>query len=791
MKKTENRILGLSIEAVNERYAKGLYNQSTKSNLKSVAKIVSDNLFSYFNLILTLLAILLISIGSYENLFFVIVMLLNTGIGTFQELKARSTIKRLSLLSQPTATVLREGITIEIPIEKIVIDDICLLESGKQIVADAEVLEGFLSVNEANLTGESEPMVKQQTDKVYSGSYVISGNAMTRIIAVGKDNYIETLSAKVKTLSHPKSVILGSLKRLLKLIGIIIIPLGLMTFYNVYMQSTFDYLPDFLQVPELYQNALKKMAGSMVAMVPSGLFLLTTITFASSVVKLGKHKTLVQELYSVETLARIDTICLDKTGTLTDGSMEVEATEPLGETEDSVVHTDYDDINYIIASMNYALKEKNPTGIALAEYFGIKRKYRAKSILPFSSENKFSAVTFDKGTYVIGAPEMIFKGKYGRIRKHVEKQARKGKRVLLLANAKGFEDQKLTGPVSAIALILLNDHVRDSAFATLTEFYASGVNIKIISGDNHLTAADVAKRAGVKDADKSISLAGLSDEEVIAAAHENTVFGRVKPEQKRLLIRTLQTSGSKVAMVGDGVNDILALKAADCSIAMTSGSESARNISHLVLLDNDFASLPKVVKEGRQIVNNLERASVLYLVKTVYTILLTIILLLTRNIYPFEPVHMFVIETFIIGIPSFFIALEPNESRFHGSFLRNVFKNVIPGALLIVLNLLGVYVFARFWPSITDGEISTVGIIAATFAYLLVLVNVTTPLNRNRSIIVISAGIASAFCFIVLGQTYFKLEQMSVPSVLLLILLMETTYVLMSIAKKQLVKFWV
>ncbi len=782
---------GLSIEAVNERYAEGLYNLSPRSNLKSVAKIIRNNVFSYFNLILALLAALLISIGSYENLFFVIVMLLNTGIGIIQELKARNTVKKLSLLTEPVAKVRREGFTIEIPIEKIVLDDIYILEAGKQVVADGVIIEGFLTVNEANLTGEAEPVAKRAKDKILSGSYVISGHATARIVAVGKDNYIETLSAKVKTLSHPKSVILGSLRKLLKLIGIIIIPLGLMTFYNVYLQSGLDYLPDFLAIPVLYHNALRKMAGAMVAMVPSGLFLLTTITFSSSVIKLAKHKTLVQELYSIETLARIDTICLDKTGTLTDGSMEVEGTEAVVETESDSVLEDHEDIKNIIASMNYALKENNPTGLALNDYFGIKRKYRCKAVLPFSSENKYSAVTFDKGTYVIGAPEMIFRGKYSRIRKQVEKQARKGKRVLLFAKAAKIDNGSISGHVQAIALILLNDHVRDSAFQTLNEFYESGVDVKIISGDNHLTVADVARRAGVKNADKAISIAGMKDEEVVFEALSKTVFGRVKPEQKRLLVETLQAAGKRVAMVGDGVNDILALKAADCSVAMASGSESTRNIAHLVLIDNNFASLPKVVKEGRQIVNNLERASVLYLVKTLYTILLTVIVLLTANIYPFEPVQMFVIETFIIGIPSFFIALEPNDRMFHGSFLKNVFKNVIPGALLVVLNLLGVYVFARFWPSITSGEISTVGIIAATFAYLLVLVNVSTPLNRNRSIIVIVAGIISAFCFIVLGENYFKLERLSVPSMLLLILLMETTYILMSVTKRELVKFWV
>ncbi len=791
MKTSDVKLIGLTIEEVNERYLAGKYNLRPKSNLKSVGKIIRDNLFSYFNLILALLGILLVSIGSYENMFFVIIAFMNTTIGIIQELKARQTIKQLSLLSQPIASVLRQGFEIEIDIEKIVINDIYVLSSGKQIVTDGKLIEGILTVNEANLTGEAEPVVKRIGETVLSGSFVVSGNAYVEVTAIGKDNYIETLSSKVKTLGKPRSVILLSLRKLLKLIGIIIIPLGLLTFYNVYVNSGMDYLVDFLHTPELYQNALKKMAGAMVAMVPSGLFLLTTITFASSVIKLAKRKTLVQELYAIETLARIDVVCLDKTGTLTDGSMQVSLVENI-ET-DSEIYGDSlsdDDIIQIISSMNYALKEKNPTGVALKEYYGSKRKLRSKTLLAFSSQNKYSAVSFDIGTYAIGAPEMVFKGKYLKIKKQVERHARMGKRVLLFASAGGIEEDKLTGNIIPIALIMLDDHIRDSALATLNEFSETGVEIKIISGDNHLTVADVAMRAGVPNAKKAISLANMSDDLLLEAASVYTVFGRVSPDQKKKLIEYFQKSNHKVAMVGDGVNDILALKQADCSVAMANGSEAARNISHLVLLDNDFASMPKIVKEGRQIVNNMERASVLYLVKTLYTVLLTIALLMTSNIYPFEPVQMFVIETFIIGIPSFFIALEPNTKMFKGKFLKNVSRNVIPGAMLVILNLLAVYVFARFWPTITIGEISTVGIIAATFAYLLVLVNISMPLNKHRSIIVVSAALASAFCFIVLGQTIFKLESLSIPSLLLLMLLMETTYVIMSVSKRELVKFW-
>jgi len=795
---------GLTVLEVAIRFEKGQVNYQSHPNLKSVGGIFASNIFSYFNLILVVLALLLLSIRSFENMVFVIIMVLNTSIGIIQELKARKTIMSLSLLSQPTAMVRRQGLEVEVATDELVLDDIYLLQGGKQIVADSILLNGELTVSEANITGESDPIVKKMNDKVLSGSFVISGTADALIFAVGNDNYIETLSDKIRTLGKPNSEILISLKRLLQFIGVIIVPLGLMTFYTAFMKSEIDYLPDFLSNSELYHDALKKMAGSMVAMVPSGLFLLTTITFASSVVKLSKHHTLVQELYSIETLSRVDLICLDKTGTITDGTMKVDSyvwIEPDKEEPavdlpiEEEIHLDSVkpsvDINTIIASMNYALKDNNQTADALKKYFGTKRKLRSKVVLPFESANKYSAVTFDEGTYAIGAPELVYKGKYMHIRKQVEKYARQGKRVLLFAKAGAIGDKKITGNVEPIALVLINDTIRHTAKATLDEFQEAGVGIKVISGDNAMTVSEVAARAGVPKANKYISLEKIDDDKLREICEEYTVFGRVTPHQKQVLIETFKQNKHKVAMIGDGVNDVLALKAADCSVAIASGSEAARNISHLVLMNDDFASLPKVVKQGRQIVNNMQNASVLYLVKTMYTILLTLIVLSTANIYPFEPVQMFVIETFIIGIPSFFIALEPNEARFEGKFMRNVFKNVIPGTLLVIANLIGVYYFASQWPSITQGEISTVGIIAATFAYLLVLVNVSQPLNKRRSFIVITAGLISAFCFVVLGQQFFKLSALTIPSILLLILLMQSTYLIMSIYHRKLIKFWV
>jgi len=786
----EYQAFGLTALEVNERIIEQKTNKTVKSNLKTPWKIIRDNLFSYFNLILTIIALLLISIGSYENTWFIVIALANTLIGIIQEFKARSIIKNLSLITDSKVTVVREAIEIDINVEDVVIDDIFYLDQGKQVITDSVVEDGVLSVNEANLTGESHSITKEKGDRLLSGSYVINGEAYVRAIAVGKDNYIESLQSKVKTLSKPKSVILNSLRKLLKLIGIIIIPLGLMTFYNAFKMSSYDYLPDFLQDSEAYKNALIKMAGSMVAMVPSGLFLLTSMTFATSVIKLAKHKTLVQELYSIETLARVDTLCLDKTGTITDGTMKVNSFVKIKKS--LLDGDDFDDatIKKIVSSMNHHLKDKNQTADALKSYFGDSNYYDMVSMVRFDSQNKYSLVEFKQGIFALGAPEMIYK-KYSKIKNQVEQYAQEGMRVLLLAKVPKIKDEKISGEAKPISLIIIEDNIRDSAIATIQKFNASSVNVKVISGDNALTVSEIARKASVIDAEKYISLDDVADEELEQIALNYNVFGRVKPHQKKLLIEHLQNHSRKVCMIGDGVNDVLALKQADVSVSLASGTDASRNISHFVLLTDDFAALPKVVKEGRQIVSNLEKASVLYLVKTLYTILLTFILLFTTRIYPFAPKQMFVIETFIIGVPSFFIALEPNNRMFSGVFIKNVLKNVLPGALIIIANLLAVFWVSSAFNILTERDISSVGIIAATFAYWLILVNVASPLNILKTILILVSALLSILAFTLPGlRTLFEIEQFTVPSFLLLLLLMETSYILFSIYKRELIRFW-
>ncbi len=769
---------GLNIEQVNDRYSLGKSNIKKQSNLKTGWEIISSNLFTFFNLILLLLGVLLISIESYKNLWFMVIAIINTSIGIFQEFRARATVKKLSLITENKITVIREGLFIEIDIESIVIDDLVIFKSGKQIVSDSIIENGELNVNEANISGESRSIIKKSGDKLYSGSFVISGEAYSKVIAVGNDNYIASLQNQAKTLNKPQSVILNTLRSILKVIGILIIPLGLMTFFNVFRGSSYDYLPDFIANQAIFEVAVKSMAGAMVAMVPSGLVLLTTMTFSISVIRLSKKNTLVQEIYSIETLARVDILCLDKTGTITDGTMKIDKFVSFkGLTEKTYSNIDIKDV---MTSMNYALKDNNQTAKALNDFFKKQDKFKAIKTVDFNSKNKYSVCELENGTFTIGAPEVIYRGQYKEIKKRVDAYASKGKRVLLLAEVDGIVKGKFSGKPRAIALIIINDHIRKSAPSTIAQFIEAGVNIKVISGDNALTVSEVSKRAGVLDADKYISLDTVADEDLERVAKEYNVFGRVTPEQKKQLVIYLQANKHKVCMIGDGVNDILALKQADVSVSLASATDATRNISHIVLLDDDFANLPHVVKEGRQIVCNMEKASVLYLVKTLYTILLTFILLLTSRIYPFEPIQMFVIETFIVGIPTFFLAIEPNNKMFKGNFFKNVMKDVVPGALIIIANLLGVYIFSGAFYGLSDTEISTVGISAATFAYWLILAYSCFPLTKLKRILLVFSFTTAAICF-TLFSGIFMISPLSIPAVLLMLLLMESTYIILAV----------
>lgn len=777
--------VGLNIEEVNERFTKGLYNEKKEDNLKTNWQIISGNLLTFLNLILVIMAILLLSVQSYRNMMFIVIAAINTGIGIFQEFRARATVRNLSLVKETTLPVIRQGLFINIDVQEIVLDDLVLYKSGKQVVADSYIEHGEIQVSEANITGESRMIKKKAGDILYSGSFVISGQAYCKVTAIGENNYIDSLQAQAAKLNKPSSVILNTLRYILRFISIIIVPFGLMTFFNIYNNSAvgYDYLPDFVANTAEFTNAITKVAGSMVAMVPSGLFLLTTGTFAVSVYKLSRKQTLVQELYSIETLARIDTLCLDKTGTITDGTMDVDETVIFKEfTEKKYTQSE---VKKIMSSFNYALKDDNQTGLALRKCFGDSPTYKAKKAYPFNSQYKYSMVQFDQGLYVLGAPEIIYRGQYKLIKQVVDQYAKRGKRVLLLAEADKVVKEKFSGKARAVAIITIDDNLRTNASDTIAKFIESGVNVKVISGDNVLTVAEVSRRAGVLNADKYISMDTVKDEDIDRIANEYNIFGRVTPEQKKKLVIAMQEEDHKVAMIGDGINDILALKQADVSVSLKSATDATRNISHIVLLDDDFSRLPDVVKEGRQIVCNTEKTSVLYLTKTLLTVLITLSVLLMKKSYPFEPIHMFVVETFIVGIPTFFLALEPHHRMFKGKFFGNIMKVIVPGAIILWVNVMFIYWFSDHVFTFTDIQITTIGILSVTFGYWLLLIFQSHPLNNLRKVLIVFALISSVVFILFISPDDFAINSIPAYGILLMIILMLTNYITLAWKNKR------
>lgn len=761
---------GLSTDIVEERKLHQLVNSNIEIKGKSIPGIIFSNLFTFFNILSFGLGIWILIVGSYENLLFLAIIFMNTIIGIAQEIKAKMMIDKLSLISAPTVDVIRESKKQSILVTEIVLDDIIQLSAGKQISADSIVYEGMVEVDESLLTGESNSIVKRPGDLLLSGSFVVSGSCYARVDKVGKDNYIEKLSADAKKYRPPKSELLDSLNSVIKVIGIIILPLGILTYLNN------SALTDSAM-------AVTKTAGSMVGMIPAGLFLLTSMSLAVGVYRLGKNNTLVQELYCIETLARVDILCLDKTGTITDGTMRVVDMIEIKN------HTDYT-VRELISSMMFAFEEHNPTSTALVDFFGSMEILAATSTVPFSSVRKYSAVTFGKnGTFILGAPEYVIGEQYDKLKGRVERFAAQGFRVLVLAHVFGtLKINEAPKNARPIALIVIMDHIREDAIETIEYFKNNGVEVKVISGDNPITVSKIAMRAGIEDADRFISLDGLSDEQVIEAATDYTVFGRVNPAQKRLIVQTLKENKKTVAMTGDGVNDILALKEADISIAMASGSEATRYVSHLVLIDSKFSSMPKVVKEGRRVINNIQMTSTLFLVKTVFSVLLTIMFLALGALYPFEPIQLIMIEYFAIGIPAFFLALQPNDAPVKGKFIINVLKTTLPAALVVLIMNLLIHYITPLYNDVNNKELislfTTMSILTTTSISMMVLFKVSRPFNWYRRILfifmLIGCVVTVYLTLFVLPTNPLKLVMLSIPNIIFTLLLIETAYPLIS-----------
>ncbi len=754
---------GLSLEQVNLRITQGEVNVTARKYSKSYWNIFTSNVCTFFNLLGLLCFIALFSVGAkLSDFFFVIFYVSNTIIGIIQEIRAKKCIDKLTLMVDKGTKVIRNGEITEISTKQIVLDDIILLGIGNQIPTDCQILEGEIEVNESLLTGESVPIKKSVGDKLLAGSFITAGKCAVQAISVGKNNYVETLSEKAKKYKKPNSEIMNSLKAIIRIISFIIVPLVVALMVKSLLKNT------------SLEEAIIGNSSVVIGMIPAGMFLLTSMALAVGIIKLAKHNTLVQDLYSLEMLARVDTICFDKTGTITDGKMTVTKVIPISKSDLNV--------DEIMSSMLYALKDDNQTAIALANRFGQKSSFNAIYSLPFNSTRKLSAVTFENaGTFAFGAPEFVLgKTEYIKIQNIIDEYARQGLRVLVLAHCPNpISDDRINGEFSPLSLIIIADNIREDAITTIRWFKENGVAIKVISGDNPITVAEVSKRVGIEGADKYISLEGMSDKEVYDVANKYTVFGRVTPEQKAILVKAIKDEGHVTAMTGDGVNDILALKEADCAISVAAGSDAARNVSHLVLMDNNFNSMPKVVHEGRRVINNVQSSSSLFFMKTLFTMLMSFVSLFLpyMKAYPFAPSQMIILEVFVIGLPAFFLSFQPNDDKVQGRFIGHILKKSLPGAILMFISVmlieiiklcLGDYVVIAdklvYVGEFSEKVYTTMQVFAIFSAGLINLFQISKPLNLYRLILFLfSVAVILAVILISVfrGLPFFNFDSMT------------------------------
>ena len=730
---------GLDEEQVETRFNQFLFNDVNKKYSKSYASIFLGNICTFFNLLCVLVAAaLLYAQASISQFLFVAIFGMNLIIGIVQEILAKKQIDKLSVLISATAKVMRGGIKLEIPVRELVVDDVVLLEAGQQVPADCKLADGNVEVNESLLTGESVPIKKAVGETLYAGSFIASGGCRVRVEKVGKATYLNSLTSKAKKYKKPRSEIMNSIRLFIRVIACLIPLVAAGMFWRNFNAPNVDL-----------NEAIRLTSAVVIGMIPSGLLLLTSLAMALGVRKLAKKQTLVQDLYSLEMLARVNVLCLDKTGTITDGRMTV---------NDCMILNSYSDnsLDEIMGSMLSALDDNNQTSIALYNRFGHSNALHATAIIPFSSKRKLSAVSFgEAGTYAMGAPEFVLRPMPPKIEKIVKQYAQSGLRVLVLAYSPNqISNGRLPSLFRPAALITLADNIRSDAVETIKWFRDNDVDIKIISGDNPVTVSEVARRVGVKHAGQYISLDGLTDIEVENVASQYTVFGRVTPEQKAILVRAIKKQGNTVAMTGDGVNDILALKEADCAISVASGSEAARNVSHLVLMDNNFLNLPNVVYEGRRVINNIKSSASLYIMKTLFTTFLAVFCFAVGSQYFFKTNNMLLFETLVAAVPSCVITLQPNSERVKGKFIPYVLSRSIPGAITLLLCVISVWIGAKFRPDLF-GPISTpvpggseplvnpLMMLAVTLGGLVMLYRVLQPFNVLRALVyVFSVGVS-------------------------------------------------
>lgn len=746
---------GLNSDQVNEYFENGWSNEPVEPPSKTVPEIIKSNLFTYFNLVFAVLAALLILAGSFRNLTFLPVILANLFIGIIQEIRAKNTLDKLSVLNAPKALVVREGRQFSIPAEELVLDDIVIFKAGNQICADAIVVDGEVSVNESLLTGESDEISKKPGDELMSGSFIVSGECYARLDKVGEDSYISKLTLEAKAMnSEEQSEMIRVLDKLVGVVGILIIPIGLLLFGQQFFFSGASF-----------SKSITSMVAAVIGMIPEGLYLLASVALVVSVMRLASKKVLVHDMKCIETLARVNVLCVDKTGTITENTMEVNGEIPM----DGYDSQSMAPLKHIISDFASAMSSDNITMKAMKDYFNKPSGRKAVSVSPFSSQFKYSGAAFEDGSYVLGAPEFVLREDYDNYREQIEQYSSEGYRVLVFGIYDGVIDGKaLTGKVTPLGLVFLSNPIRKEAPETFKYFENQGVEIKVISGDNPVTVSQVALQARIANADNYIDASTLTTDEAIEdAVLRYTVFGRVTPDQKRKFVRALKKAGRTVAMTGDGVNDVLALKDADCSVAMASGSDAAAQASQLVLLDSNFACMPSVVMEGRRVVNNIERSASLFLVKNIFSFLLSLFSVCFMINYPLEPSQISLISMFTIGVPAFFLALQPNKNIIQGHFLSNVLIKALPAGITDFLVVGALVVFGQVF-EVGETDISTACTMLLAIVGFVILYNISKPMNALRWCVWGGCIVGLLGCSIYLGDL-FAMRGMSTKCIMLFV----------------------
>ena len=745
---------GLSNREVSLRIKQNKVNFDTTSPSKSIKQILFENIFTLFNFINIFLAILIIFVKEYKNILFLGVVISNTLISVVQEIRAKKIVDKLSVISSSKAKVIRNKKQISININEIVLDDLICYELGDQIIVDSKIIDGTVEVDESFITGESKVKVKEKGDVLLSGSFIVSGSCKALVIHVGLDNYTSVISKDAKKLKEDvSSEIMKSLNKVVKYISISLIPIGILLFLKQMSISNDDV-----------SGSIVKTVAALVGMIPEGLILLVSTVLGISVIKLSKYNVLVQDLYAIETLARCNSICFDKTGTLTEGSMEVMDVIPLDNNK-------INEIDSILEAISTNLNDNNPTFKAINLKFGNDSIIKTNDLITFSSIKKYSGISYDNTTYLIGAPEIIFCNKYDKYKNKINELSEEN-RVLGLISFKKNKNNKIPNNSNILALIIIRDKIRSDVVNTINYFKENECLVNVISGDNIKTVSSVSKRVGIDIIGACDARSIKDDTDLNQLVKENNIFGRVKPEQKKLLIKAMQENGLIVAMTGDGVNDCLALKQADCAIAINDGSDAARNISDFVLLNSDFNGVPNIIKEGRRTINNIERSATLFLSKTVYSILLSLLFIFINDNYPFIPIQMSLISSITIGIPAFILALEPNYKRVNNGFLKRVVNKALPSGITAVLSILLLIILGKVL-KLSYNEVSTLAVFVITYTGFLLIYKISKPLNFLRRSLLMILLIIFLFVYNVpFLRNLYSLYKFNILGLLILIFLM-------------------